>query len=281
MKNLLKIFAVLIFWANLSYAGMVDAISVIINNEPITLYEIYKYSDKLHISTKESLDILIRQKLEDAQIKKLNISASDFEVESYIKKLAAKNGISEFKFFEMLKSKNINENDYRKDVKKKIEQEKLYGRIFSGNNTIVDEKTLENYYKNNKNKFVMAKSFITVAYESPSKTSLEKIRKNPMLSIPGVKAKQVQFQSGKMNGNLENLLNQTKSGEFTPALKMGEGYTMFYIKEKNGVTTVPFAKVKDYIRSLLSSKKEKAAIDDYFNKIRSIADVKVLRKPNS
>ncbi len=281
MKNLLKIYVALIFMANLSYAGLVNAISVIINNEPITLYEIYKYADKLHVSTKESLDILIRQKLEDAQIKKLNISASDFEVENYIKKLATKNGISEFKFFEMLKSKNINEDTYRKDVKKKIEQEKLYGRIFSGKNTIVDDKSLKNYYETNKNKFVTANSFTTVAYESPSKASLEKIRKNPMLSIAGIKAKQVQFQSGKMNGNLENLLNQTKSGEFTPVLKMANNYTMFYIKEKNGVKTLPFAKVKNYIRSLLSTQKEKAAIDDYFKKIKSTADIIVLRKPNS
>ena len=110
MKNLLKICVVLIFTTNLSYAGLVNAISVIINNEPITLYEIYKYANKLHVSTKESLDVLIRQKLEDAQIKKLNISASDFEVESYIKKLATKNGISEFKFFEMLKSNDKSTN---------------------------------------------------------------------------------------------------------------------------------------------------------------------------
>ena len=281
MKNLLKICVVLIFTTNLSYAGLVNAISVIINNEPITLYEIYKYANKLHVSTKESLDVLIRQKLEDAQIKKLNISASDFEVESYIKKLAAKNGISEFKFFEMLKSKGIKEDVYRKDVKKKIEQEKLYSRIFSGKNTIVDEKALKSYYKTNKAKFITAHAFSTVAYEGSSKASLEKIRKNPMLSIPGIRAKQVQFQSGKMNGNLENLLNQTKSGEFTPVLKMGKNYTMFYIKEKNGVTTAPFTKVKDYIRSLLTSQKEKAAIDDYFKKIKSTADVKVLRKPNS
>ena len=280
MKNLLKLTAAFIFMANLSYAGTVDAISVIINNQPITLYEIYKYADKLHISTKESLDILIRQKLEDAQIKKLNINASDFEVENYIKKLATKNGISEFKFFEMLKSKGIDEDDYRKDVKKKIEQEKLYSKIFSEKKVKIDENALKSYYESNKNKFVVAKAFTTVAYDGPSKESLEKIRKNPMLTIAGIKAKQIQFQSGKMNSNLENLLNQTKPGEFTPVFKTGDSYSMFYIKEKSGVKTVPFSKAKNYIYSLLSSQKEKDAIEDYFKKIKSTADIKVLRRPN-
>ena len=281
MKNLLKAFILLMFTATLSYAGLVNAISVIINNEPITLYEIYKYAQKYNISTKKSLDILIRQKLEDAQIKRLNIKVSDFEIENYIKKLATKNGISEFKFFEMLKSKNIDEDTYKKDLRKKLQEEKLYRKIFSKKNIKIDVKDLKNYYKANKNQFVMAKKFLTVAYESPSKQALEKIRKNPMLSIPSVKAKQVQLQSGKMNQNLENLLNQTKSGDFTPALKMGDRYTMFYVKEKDGVTTLSFDKVKEYIYSKLSSQKEKSAIDDYFQKLKSTADVKVLRKPNS
>ncbi len=281
MKILLKISMTIMLMTTFSYGGLVNAISVIINDQPITLYEIYKYSDKFHISTKESLNILIRQKLEDAQIKKLNISASDFEVENYIKKLATKNGISEFKFFEMLKSKNINEDAYKKDLRKKLQEEKLYRKIFSKKDIKIGEKDLKNYYKANKNQFVMAKKFLTVAYESPSKQALEKIRENPMLSIPNVKAKQVQLQSGKINQNLENLLNQTKSGEFTPALKMGNRYTMFYVKEKDGVTTLSFDKVKEYIYSKLSSQKEKSAIDDYFQKLKSTADVKVLRKPNS
>ncbi len=278
MKILLKVSAALILTTSFSYAGLVNAISVIINNQPITLYEIYKYADKFHISKKASLEILIRQKLEDAQIKKLGIAASDFEVNSYIKKLADKNGISEFDFLQMLKSKGIEEDEYKKDLKKKIEQEKLYRKIFASKDIRVKPKDLKNYYKNNKSQFIKAQSFETVVYESQSKQSLEKIRQNPMLSFPDIKAKQLKFQSGNMDKNLENLLNQTKSGEFTPVLKMAKGYTLFYIKAKNGVQTLPFKQVKNYIYSVLNSKREKSAIDDYFEKIKSVAKVKVLRK---
>jgi len=281
MKILLKISVLFAFMTTSSYAGLVNAISVIINNEPITLYEIYKYSNKFHISTKKSLDILIRQKLEDAEIKKLHISVSDFEVDSYIKKLAAKNGISEFQFLQMLKSKNIKESEYRKDVKKKIQQEKLYGKIFASKKIRVAPKDIKKYYDTNKNQFIRAKSFAVVAYESPSKKSLEKIKQNPMLSMPDIKAKQVKFQAGNMDKKLEILLNETKTGEFTSAFKMGKNFTMFYVKEKNGIETIPFNRVKNSIYSFLSSKKEKAAIDDYFEKIKSVANIKVLRKPNN
>jgi parvulin-like peptidyl-prolyl isomerase len=279
MKILLKI-SILFAFATTSYAGLVNAISVIINNEPITLYEIYKYSNKYHISTKKALDILIRQKLEDAEIKKFHIQASDFEVDNYIKKLATKNGISEFQFLQMLKDKNIKESEYRKDVKKKIEQEKLYSKIFSLKNIKVTKEDAKKYYENNKNQFQRAQSFKVVAYESPSRDSLEKIKQNPMLSMPDVKAKQVKFQAQNMDQKLEALLDETKVGDFTPAFKMGNGYTMFYVKQKQGVETVAFDSVKNNILSFLSSKKEKSAIDDYFEKIKSVANIKVLRKPN-
>ncbi len=280
MKYLLKIFVLVVFMATFSVAGLVNAISVIVNNEPITLYEVYGYANKFKISTKASLDLLIRQKLENAQIDKLNIKVSDFEVENYIKKLAEKNNISEFQFYEMLKAKDIKKDDYKKDVRQKIAKEKLYSKIISSKNMKIDKKEVKRYYETNKNQFVRASSFKVATYQSKSKKSLEKIRSNPMLSVQGVKAKQESFISGKLNPKLEGLLNQTKSGEFTPVLNTGKEFTMFYIKEKDGVKTLPFKQVKNYIYSVLSSKKEKAAIDDYFEKLKSVADVKVLRRPN-
>jgi len=281
MKNLLKISVLIIFITTSSYAGLVNAISVIINDEPITLYEVYNYAHKFKISTKQSLDLLIRQKLEDAQISKLHIKVSDFEVDQYIKKLAAKNNMSEFQFFEVLKSKDIKEADYRKDVKKKLAQEKLYRKIYTDKNIIIKKKDLQNYYDANKNQFVKASSFSVATYQSTQRKSLEKIRKNPMLSVMGVKVKTQTLKSGAINPKLENLLNETKSGEFTPVLNTGKELTMFYIKEKVGVKTLGFDKVKNYIYSLILSKKQKQAINDYFEKLKSVANVKVLRKPNT
>jgi parvulin-like peptidyl-prolyl isomerase len=281
MKILLKISILVIFMTTSSYAGLVNAISVIINDEPITLYEVYNYAHKFKISTKQSLDLLIRQKLEDAQIAKLHIKVSDFEIDEYIKKLAAKNNISEFQFFEMLKSKDVKEADYRKDVKKKLAQEKLYRKIYIAKKISIKKKDLQNYYNANKNQFVRASSFSVATYQSAQRKSLEKIRQNPMLSVMGVKVKTQTLKSGTINPKLENLLNETKSGEFTPILNTGKELTMFYIKEKIGVKTLGFDKVKNYIYSLISSKKQKQAINDYFEKLKSVANVKVLRKPNT
>ncbi len=281
MKFLSKIIISTALVSTFSSAGLVDAISVIINNEPITLYEVYKYANKFKISTKESLNLLVRQKLEDAQIRNLHINVDSFEIDKYIKNLAAKNGISEFQFYEMLKSKNINEEDYRKDVKKKIEQEKLYRKIIATKHIKIEPSSLKKYYEANKSQFIRANNFTAAVYQGPNKSSLEKISKNPLLSMPGVEVKEEKFKSGNMDTKLEGLFDQTKSGEFTPVFKMGDHFTMFYLKEKGGIKTIPFEKVKNYIYSTLSSEKEKQAINDYFEKLKSVANIKVLRKPNS
>jgi len=281
MKILLKISALIIFVTTFSYGGLINAISVIINDEPITLYEIYDYAHKFKISTKESLNLLIRQKLEKAQITKLHIKVSNFEIDEYIKRLAAKNNISEFKFLEMLKAKNIKEADYRKDVRKKLGREKLYRKIYMAKKMIINDKDLKNYYDKNKNQFIRVNSFSLTVYQSAKRKSLEKIRQNPILLIKGVKVKTQNLKSGAINPKLERLLDETKSGEFTPVLNTGKVFTMFYIKEKNGVKTIGFDKAKNYIYSLISAKKQQQAVNDYFEKLKSVANIKVLRKPNT
>lgn len=281
MKYLSKIFISAAFISTFSYAGMVDAISVIINNQPITLYEVYKYAHEFKVSTSDSLDLLIRKKLEEAEIKKLNITASDFEVDDYIRKLATKNGISEFQFYEMLKAKNIDETNYKKDLRKKLEQDKLYKKIIQMKGVKVTLAELQDFYQKNKAQFVSADGFSITTYNSKNRASLESIRKNPMLNPQDVQMADSNLKSGSMDQKLEALLNETKSGEFTPIYNAGDHFTMIYLKEKSGVKTIPFAKVKNYIYSVVSSKDDKAAINDYFDKLKSVADIKILRRPNS
>ena len=266
---------------SVSLAGLVDAISVIINNQPITLYEVYKYAHQFKLSTRESLDLLIRKKLEEAEIKKFDITVSDFEINAYIKNLATKNGISEFQFYQMLRSKNINEANYKNDLRKKLEQEKLYKRIIHKKATKISLEDMQAYYAKNKSKFVATNSFDVVTYTSANKASLVAIQKNPMQNFQDVTSKNITFKSGTMNSKLEGLLNTTKANTFTSVFQTGSNYTMFYVKAKNGVKPIGFDKTKNYIYSLLSSQQDKATINDYFDKLKSVAKIKVIRRPNS
>ena len=86
MKIKLKLLTFVTLGAMLSLssanAALVDGVSIIINKEPITLYDIHKYATRFNLSKKEALDILVRQKLEDSEIKKLAISVDNFKSKS-------------------------------------------------------------------------------------------------------------------------------------------------------------------------------------------------------
>ena len=135
MKIKLKVLIFVTLSATLLFspasAGTVDGVSVIINKEPITLYDVFKYSQRFNISKKESLDILVRQKLEDSEIKKLGITVDNFEIDQYIENLAISNNMNQYDFLNMIRSKNIEISEYKEDLKKKLQRDKLYKKIVS------------------------------------------------------------------------------------------------------------------------------------------------------
>jgi len=265
--------------ASFSFSGIITGISVIINNEPITLYEVYKYSQQYKISRKESLDILIRQKLEDSEIKKYNINADAFEVDERLKQLSYKNNLSQYEFLNLLKSKNIKIADYKSDLKIKIKKEKLYRKIFAGKLSKISVSDAKKFYKENEDEFKVASSFDVSVYSAKDKKELQAIVKNPMLRSKNIKIEEQSISANNLNNKLKGLLNSTKRGAFTPILSIQNRAVMFFIKEKKDVKVIHFAKVKDNILSVLSRKKEEKTINDYFEKIKASAAIKVVRTP--
>jgi len=173
--------------ATLGFSGIITGVSVIINDEPITLYEVYKYSQKYKISRKESLNILVRQKLEKSQIKKLRITADTFEVDRYIENLASKNGLSQYEFLNMLKSKEIKIEEYKKEIKDKIQRDKLYQSIYRDKIKGLEDSELKKFYENNPTEFQIANSFNLSVYTSKNGKDLQAIQNNPMLQPESVK----------------------------------------------------------------------------------------------
>ena len=55
---------------------------------------------------------------------------------------------------------------------------------------------------------------------------------------------------------------------------------MFYIEEKQGLSYIPFEQIKNNLYGIVYKQKEQATLDDYFEKLKSSANVVVLRNPN-
>ncbi len=277
-KLLILVTSALTFFSSTANAAVVDGISIIINKEPITLYDIHKYSTRFNLSKKEALDVLVRQKLEDAEIKKLGISADNFEVDQYIENLATSNGMSQFQFLNMVRSKNVNIDDYKEDLKNKLKRDKLYKKILSSK-TLVSDGELQAYYDANLNEFSQASAFDVTVYTSADQKALEKISQNPMNAASGVTLNEARFEATKIDPKLALLLNKTAQGSFSNIVKSEQSFVMFFVKHKHNAQTVAFTDAKNYIYGKLSESKEQKGIEEYFEKLKSSANIQVVRAP--
>lgn len=283
MKIKLKLLTFVTLGAMLSLssanAALVDGVSIIINKEPITLYDIHKYATRFNLSKKEALDILVRQKLEDSEIKKLAISVDNFEVDQYIENLAISNNMNQYDFLEMLRSKNINITEYKDDLKKKLQRDKLYKKIVSTKMQQANENELRTYFDENQGEFSQAAAFDVTIYTSADQQALQAIAKNPMSAANGVELKDATFEGAKIDPKLALLLNKTAQGSFTSMVKSDQNFVMFFVKAKHNVQSVSFEDAKNYIYAKLAEGKEQKAIEEYFEKLKSSANIQVLRAP--
>jgi len=284
MKIKLKVLTFVTLSATLLFspanAATIDGVAVIINKEPITLYDVFKYSQRFNISKKESLDILVRQKLEESEIKKQGIAVDGFEVDQYIENLAISNKMSQYDFLSMIRSKNIDVSEYKEDLKKKLQRDKLYKKIVNTKMQQMSDGELQAYYNENLNEFSQAGSFDVTIYTSANQQSLATIQNNPMSAASDVELKEGKLEAAKTDPKLTALLNKTAIGKFSSIVKSdANNYAMFFVKDKQNVQSVAFADAKNYIYSKLSEGKEQKAIEEYFEKLKSSANIQVLRAP--
>ncbi|NCB53839.1 MAG: peptidyl-prolyl cis-trans isomerase [Epsilonproteobacteria bacterium] len=279
MLTLVTLGVTLFLTPSIVTAATLDGVSVIINKEPITLFDVFKYSQRFQISKKEALDILVRQKLEDSEIKKQGISVDGFEVDQHIDKLAINNQMSTYDFLNMLRSKNIDTLEYKEEIKKKLQRDKLYQKIVRDKMKQLSDGELLAYYNENQNEFSQAASFDVSIYSSANQQSLTAIQNNPMSAMSDVELKDTTFEATKMDQNLAGLLNKTPVGKFSSVVKTDQGYVMFFVKNKHDVKAISFDNAKNYIYGKLADGKEKQSIDDYFEKLKSSANIQVVRAP--
>lgn len=279
IKKSVKILLSLLATSTLSYAGLVDGISVIVNNSPITLYEIRNLSQKLNVPPKKAIQILIQKKLEDNLIKKYGIEADSIDIDNEMEKISSRAGMSIVDFQNYLEKQGVDLDEYKKDLAQKIKQQKLYKKIASTRIRRATEEEMRNFYKNNINLYSIPQMIDVVQYTSNKRSSLEKMIKNPMLNIGGISQKETILKSQSINPKLLYILRQTKEGSFTPILTLKKGFSTFYVKRKINVKTIPFDKVKNDIFARMMDKREKEIVKSYFDKLMSEAQIRVIREP--
>lgn len=272
-----KLLSTLLLSSTLSFAALIDAVALIVNNEPITLYDIDKRMVQGNMNKKDAVSSLIDEVLYKQLIEEKNIKVDIFDINNYLEKVAAQNGMDLYTFKSVVKQKYKDYEAYEEETKRRIEREKLLSTLVRGNLAIANEEDLKIYYENNQNQFSTAKEIEVIQYASKDRNALLSVMNNPMAASNDVEHSTIVLEQNQLNSQLRYLLNDTNVNQFTPVFTANNKYVSLLVREKRGVETISFEEVKNKIFGVIMQKREADFLREYFEKIKLTADIKVVR----
>jgi parvulin-like peptidyl-prolyl isomerase len=263
------------------YAQLVDGVAIIVKGEAITLYEINKKINTLKINANTASNILIREKLEELEIKERKISVSSSEIYDNIKLLATRNNMSVSQFYKTaVRTQGMNSTQIKKRMKEKLLTKKLYSAVAYTQMKRPSEEDVKEYFKLHIGYFSHPSGFNVVIYQSKSLNLLQQKIDNPMLYSPDVVSSAKKLIYSEISPELANLLTKTQVGTFTTIIPDGKGSHMsFYIKEVLSTRKVTLKESRNLVRTMIMSEKREQVLSEYFARLRTNADIKYLRKP--
>ena len=276
MKKLLFLVAGMLSALNLYSAQMINGIAAIVENEPITLYEVYSLKEQLRASEQDALNLLIRDRLEDAQIKNLNISVTPFELNDRIEAIAKQNGMTNSQFRSSIQAQGMDFLEFKNNIEKKMLQEKLYKSILAEAGKNVNEQKAKMYFDANPDKFKVFSTAKVVLYRAKNPEELEAQKTSPSL-LNSIQTQELSLDYQSIDPRLAAIISGTNNGEFTQILQGADSFDMFYVKEKIGSYTPSFADVKDNVINELYQGEQEKLMADYFDKLRAKAKIQILR----
>ncbi|BBG64843.1 hypothetical protein NNO_0141 [Hydrogenimonas sp.] len=268
-----------LFALSTAFAGLVDAVSIVVNDQPITLYEIYKTEKSLGVPKTKAIELLIKKRIKEEELERLGISVDDYDVMNEIERIAKQNGIDTLQMRTILAKQGVRWEEYKKNIKERLLQERLYRRILSTKIQSPSEETLKEYYRLHIKEFSLPQKIEVIQYSSADRKALEAVMRNPLASLRGVVRKQEVLDTEGLNRELLYLLTRTPKGEFTQIIPVGGQFVVFLVQDFINTEPVPFEKVKEKVFAMWMEQKQQEAIESHFEKLRAAASVKVLRTP--
>lgn len=272
-----KLLLSLLLGSTLSFASMVNGVAILVNEEPITLYDIERTMVVNKIPKNEAVSYLIDKILYDQLVQEYNITADIFEINDYIEKLANSNGMDIYAFKAIIKQEYPDYSVFENEAKNTVIRQKLVQKLVKGQLAIATDEDMQLYYEKNQNKYLTAKTFDVTQYSSTSKESLVEVAKNPIIIPSDVQRTSLKLNTAEIQAQLQYLLNGTKVNSFTPIFTANKQYITFFVTKKEGTAPLSYESVKARIFNDIMMNREQKYLKDYFEKQKLIADIKVIR----
>jgi len=271
MKKLILLSFMTLF--TFSQAQMVNGIAMIVNGEAITTAEINAVQKQLRLGKKEATDLLIQDRLQKAAMRDIKIPQTD--VDAKIQQIANQNNITVPKMQKVLKQQGTSWTKYRKSIEESLKKQKFYREKVVSNMTKPTEDALKILYNKNKSQFTVPTSVSLIEYSSTSEDAMKKFLTTK--KKVGVKSRSVKKNTSSMNSALLRTIMQTQNGSYTRPINAGDKYISYKVLSKNGKKPMSFEEAKPAVAGLWRQQQQGKALKDYFEKMKTNADIKVIR----
>ena len=270
-----------IFLGTLLNAELVNGVAIIVKGEAITLRDLTQEMRITKVNLKDAKQILIRKKLEAAEIKERNIKVASSEVYEDIKDIASRNNMSVSELYEAVRSSSgLSSTEFKTKTRERLLAQKLYSAIAYTALSQPTEEEAQEYYELHKNDFSHPSGFKVIVYTSKDKARLQEKMDNPMFYSPDLHAEEKRLEYDKISPELAKFLSKQKVDSFTPIVPNGKGaYMSFYIKNIESAKEAGFRSIRNQVVNLIMGDKREQVLSDYFARLKGNAEIKVIREP--
>ncbi|ABS52322.1 peptidyl-prolyl cis-trans isomerase [Campylobacter hominis] len=269
------VFLSLIFGFCLANADVINGVVAVVENEPITHYELNKMIKTRGLNPNDALEVLIKNKLQVAEIKRLGIITSDYETNERIKAIAAQNKISVDTMQASIKKQGGTWSEFKENVRNSLQEEKLYAAIFKEVAKSVTPENVEKFYNENPSLFTTYDSVNLIRYISKNANALSAIKAGK--NADGVQKISGVLKNSQMNESLRYVVSNVGPDGFSPIIPTKLGYEMFKVNSKNGVNKISFEEAQQKAIEAYTISERKKAIENFNQKLRSNAIIKIIK----
>jgi len=272
-----KILPFLLFTLISVEAQILDAIAIDVEGEPITTLEIQAVQQKMNMSKQAAVEALIKDRLEKSAIEKAGITISDEEIQAKVNAIARAKGLSQEQMRAILAQKGLTWESYIKQLTMEMKKERFFQEHILATIERPSEEELRTFYNTHRSEFDNAPIQMSlVAYFSDSVENLKSAIQDPTKPLNGVRKENILANSNEMSPALLELIQKTPVDSFTPPVNTGRGFVSYYVKSK-GSNQGGFESVKNAVMARWLQEQRVQAAQDFFNKLKANADIRVIR----
>ena len=257
--------------------SLVNAVAVVVDKEPITLFEISKTMSLQKLSQDKALALLINDRIEKAQSKQLGLSVSDMEFNSELNRFLAQNEQSLEQFKANLRASKQDFKDFEEEFKSQILKRKLYDTISKSAKLDYSESGARQFYETHLNDFSVYQKIGVIIYSSANLTALEKTISGQRRDAR-VKIQNAILTPQNADPRLLSYLSSLNINSFSALSEQNNEFITYKITSKQEPQNVNFDDAKNEIMNAYITSKRAEYVQDYFDKARAKADIQVLRK---